>query len=586
MSLSADKKGGFEFALKDELASGVWKDNFSTRIPLWQDGQNVQATELGIAKIKGWGALTSTGGTEPIRGIAQNSEVNVISGLTDFNIYFGDLSALYYWNYGTQTTTTIGTGYSMTLVSGATSWDSSTTTWDSTLTEWDAGLNFSDHWSFATFGTFVLATNGGDAPQIKKNNVNFVNLGTGITGISITSGGTGYSVADPVTFTGGAGSGAAAEVSAVSSGVITQIKITNAGSGYTSVPVLDVTSAGTGVVLSGTISNLDVSSILLFEQRGPYILGFNTSTNDKGFIWNSADDVDDWIPTLSNTAGDLVIRELTSPIRATAEIGDRIAVYGDDQMFLVNYVGTPNVFGYQPAINGIGAVSSKAVASVGRKNFGLSKQGFYVTDGVTFNYIDEPQVRKFFQGDVARDNLSQTTAYHNEADNEVRWYYVSGSSSDSAPDKGLAYNYNTGNWAPLLVDRTACVERTLFEFPVVGDINGNLFFENSTNDDAGAAITSFVRTKGIDGGSATSVKELDSIRIGWRGAGLTYRVGGAETEGGLINWSGYKLADAGYEEQFLRTAGRWIYLEFYSDGLDDNWEIDSVDLIGRIEGSR
>ena len=586
MSLSTDKKGGFEFSLQEELATGVWKGNFSTRIPLWQDGQNVQATELGIAKIKGWGALTSTGNAEPIRGIQQNSEVNVITGNTDFNIYFGDLSQLYYWNFVDQVTTTLGTGYSLTLVSGATAWDASTTTWDSGLTEWDAGLNFSNHWSFAPFGTFVLATSGSDRPQIKKNNVEFVNLTDGVTGISIDTPGSGYSVSDPVTFTGGGGSGAAGIVSQVASGVITQIKLTASGSGYTSVPALDVTSSGSGVALSGTISNLDVASILIFQQRGPYILGFNTSTNDKGFIWNSADDVDDWIPTLSNTAGDLVIRELTSPIRAAVELGDRIAVYGDDQMFLVNFVGTPNVFGYQPAINGIGAVSSKAVAAVGRRNFGLSKQGFYQTDGVTFNYIDEPQIRKFFQSDIAKGNFSQTVAYHNETDNEVRWYYVSGSSPDSAPDKGLAYNYNTGNWAPFVIDRTACVERTLFEFPVVGDVNGNLFFENSTNDDDGVAITAFVRTKGIDGGSPTKIKELDSIRIGWRGEGLTYRVGGAETEGGLINWGAYKLADEGYEEQFLRTAGRWIYLEFYSDQLGDSWEIDSVDLIGRIEGTR
>ena len=42
----------------------------------------------------------------------------------------------------------------------------------------------------------------------------------------------------------------------------------------------------------------------------------------------------------------------------------------------------------------------------------------------------------------------------------------------------------------------------------------------------------------------------------------------------------------GFDFDNIRTAGRWLYLELYSNSLNANWEIMNVELIGRIEGTR
>ena len=63
--------------------------------------------------------------------------------------------------------------------------------------------------------------------------------------VALGSGGSGYSIAPAVSFTGGGGSGAAA-IATVSGGVITAITITNPGSGYTSVPAVVITPNGSG----------------------------------------------------------------------------------------------------------------------------------------------------------------------------------------------------------------------------------------------------------------------------------------------------------------------------------------------------
>lgn len=76
----------------------------------------------------------------------------------------------------------------------------------------------------------------------------------GIGSVAITTAGTGYSVGAAVTATGGAGSGFAGVVSSVNgAGGVTGITITNPGVGYTSAPTLAVAAPGTGAAATATV---------------------------------------------------------------------------------------------------------------------------------------------------------------------------------------------------------------------------------------------------------------------------------------------------------------------------------------------
>lgn len=59
--------------------------------------------------------------------------------------------------------------------------------------------------------------------------------GDAVSAVVVSDGGSGYTAAPTVTFTGGAGTGAAATAT-ISAGVVTGVTITAAGSGYTSAP--------------------------------------------------------------------------------------------------------------------------------------------------------------------------------------------------------------------------------------------------------------------------------------------------------------------------------------------------------------
>lgn len=573
MPLETDKSGGFKLPLGQEIKTGIHRGLFSRSVPLWTLGENVIATDYGISKAPGYDLVVNVG-AGPIRGIHQQVEGD------DNVIYAGNLTNLY--RIVDSVSTSVGASYTLSEYAGGSVWDSGSSTWDGGTTIFDDGVVGPSHWSIINYGTFVLATNGRDSPQIKKGDGPFVNMPSGVTGISITNAGTGYVVGDSLTLTGGDGTGATAEVYAVDgAGGITSVAVTSAGSSYTTPPTGFTGGTGTTAAFTFSVCDMDVESVDIFIVRGPHILGFNTSNNGREFIFTDADDVDSWVTTAENLAGALQIRELTSDIKAAVPLGSRIAVYGDDQMFLVNYLGNELVFGYQPALNGIGAVSKKSVVAVGPRNYGLSQQGFFVTDGAQFEYIDE-DIRYWFRA-VASTQLGKCTAYHDESNNVVVWHLPTDSVSIT---EGVAYNYKIGAWTFLIANKTAGQERSIFSYAVTGDEDGKIFLEGLSNNAAGSAMTSFIRSKPMDIGNADRVKELDSIRIGFKGSGLQYRIGWSETENGTINWTPYKAMGEGFDFDNLRTAGRWLHVEVYSNTLNANWELMALEFIGRIEGTR
>lgn len=78
--------------------------------------------------------------------------------------------------------------------------------------------------------------------------------GGALGAVTIGSGGTGYTTAPTVAFTGGSGTGAAGTAT-VSGGVVTGVTITNPGTGYTSAPTVAFTGGvGSGATATAAIA--------------------------------------------------------------------------------------------------------------------------------------------------------------------------------------------------------------------------------------------------------------------------------------------------------------------------------------------
>ena len=496
---------------------------------------------------------------------------------------------------GTSTTETY-TLNNAKVTLAATVWDAS----ELNGATWDEATNESDQWDFETFGSFVVGAKGSSKPVIKKNNVNFNTFYndqvSGATILSTNSGGIGYAVNDTITGMTDGGTPAntfAIKVTEVVGGVITAFAITNFGSGISNGQVISLgttSGGGSGFTCTATVPDIDFDSLECFHRQGPHMLAFNYTKGavdySTSFAWCSADSLDVWGALATNTAGSLLIREAETPIRCVCQLGTGLAVYTDTQMFVVNYVGLPNIFGYQVALEGsVGAVSPNSVISVGRQNYGVSRDGFFVTDGSSVKMIGrESGMNQFFRDQVAQSELAQIYGFDNSKENEVVW----GVPIDSASiTKEIYYNYKTGQWGMRDQTISCYLDRGVFHESLSGDSSGNLYYEGNQPDLVNSNVSAI--TKAHDLNDADRIKEISAIRVGKEGAGSpTLSVGFSSTIDATPTFlqKDSFIIDDTFKSFPVRAAGRYITIKIESDGSADNWTITNLVVQGRMEGER
>ena len=602
MPFETDKSNGFKFDATDLLKTGVYPEAFDRRIPFWETVDGVQYTEFGMRRKAGRDQKHdfSTGShttTKPIRGIATTSEFN------DKVAYIGALDKIFSYRLSKEglatAVDTVGTGYNLLETAGATTWQYSSTdatvdVWDSGDTVWDEGINEAEQWSFETFGSFVVGAKGGTKPVIKKNNVNFNTFHddqvSGATILPSNTGGAGYSVDDNLTTTvsSGLGSGLTATVTEVSGGAITAFEITSFGnSSYSNGDVITFSGGSSSATATLTVPNISYDKVKIFKRQGPHMLAFNYQKSGVDypttFSWCSADDLDDWVGSPTNTAGDLQIREATGEIRCVTQLGNNLAVYTQNQMFVVSYIGLPNIFGYKPALDGVvGAVSPHSVVAVGRMNYGLSRDGFFVTDGASSKMIGRDSgMNRFFRENASFTELGQVFAFDNSKENEVVW----GVPLDGAKiTKEIYYNYKTNQWGMRDSNISAYHDRGIFNEPLSADTS-KFYFEGTIPTLADPAVSAV--TKAHDLNNADRIKEITALRVGKTGVGSpTVSIGFTNTIDATPTYSDNFVVDDTFKSFPVRTAGRYIHLKVESSGTNDTWELTDMIIQGRFEGER
>jgi len=113
-------------------------------------------------------------------------------------------------------------------------------------------------------------TFGMDATEITAGSDN-------VTSVAVAVGGTRYAEVPSVTFSGGAGSGAAATAT-ISGGAVTAITVTNVGSGYTSAPTVSIQVP----VLTIPTANINTTTNVITDTGHGLALGDQVTYNNGG----------------------------------------------------------------------------------------------------------------------------------------------------------------------------------------------------------------------------------------------------------------------------------------------------------------
>jgi hypothetical protein len=467
--------------------------------------------------------------------------------------------------------------------------------------------------------------------------------------VTITNGGSGYAVSDTILLTdpGSTSYTATLTVSAITSGVITAgatgtITTASAGASITikrtrrygnenastSSLVLeasswifdlwgenligmstadgrifqwDPTTTSPTSVKAVVIANapIDNSAILVSKQR--HLFAFGAGGNKRKIQWSHAESETTWGATATNQAGSFEI-DSSGEILGGKTVGDRILVWTSTDLHAVDWVGMPYVYGRKKIGDACGAISNRAMISVGDRAFWMSQGGFFQYQGSVQPLKCDVQDHIF--KDINRVQDSKIYASMNPEFFEVTWWYASSTSDEIL--KYATYNYAEGWWSTGELARTAFAsgspgvydnpigiadDGTVYEHEInissskrttnqiattnsdVSDFDRKLVTGTDATNDVGLCFAEAVMEIG-DGENVANITQLVTDTSGVGDNGLRFKFKTSYTPNGIESTSSnYDLAADGYTD--VREQGRQFTYRIES-GFDQYWEIGSI----------
>lgn len=321
-----------------------------------------------------------------------------------------------------------------------------------------------------------------------------------------------------------------------------------------------------------------------------YLVAANTDLGINSVHWSDSNAPESWTVASTSSAGQILIRELEEPITAMVPLGENIGIYSVTKLHIMEFIGFPLIFRIRGAIEGIGAVSKHSVISLNRLNYGLSRQGFFMTDGFTFQYIDEPALRTFFLARVDLERISKVTAVHDEVSHQIVWSYPTTNTTDGENDESIAFDYIRNLWSIYSNGWSAMHPKKLFGNVIFGDKTGELFAMHSGLG-AGSdteSLTISLLTNTLDLGDPLAIKYIQGLKVGgvFSGGGLSVRVEVSDASDGPFTTSPSFNVPSDFDFIPINIAGRWVRMHFASQSPTNDFNIQWINIYGRSFGHR
>ena len=247
-------------------------------------------------------------------------------------------------------------------------------------------------------------------------------------------------------------------------------------------------------VLPTALTNAPVgnNSMLVTEERFLFALG--AGGNPRKVQWCDKEANTVWTPAATNEAGDFEL-QTSGQIMCGVRMRGTTLILTDTDAHIATYSGPPFVYGFERVGTACGVASRKSVVAVDQGAFWLGSNGFFMFDGSIATEL-KCDVHDYVFMNISNSQISKAYAVHNSQHSEIWWFYTSENSTEN--DSYVTYDYKEGHWSVGSLDRTAGVDRGVFDFPIWADADGDLYHHEY----------------GLDHGSATPFAESGSISLG------------------------------------------------------------------------
>lgn len=268
--------------------------------------------------------------------------------------------------------------------------------------------------------------------------------------------------------------------------------------------------------LTGSIDAPIVANKVIVSDVDRHVIAFGanalgSTTQDPLLIrFSDQENVLDWRPTTTNTAGDLLVGS-GSRIVTAVETRQQIIVLTDISVHTMQYLGPPFTFGINMISENVTIASPNSAISIEDNVYWMGKNEFYVYTGAVQKL--PCTVRDYVFSDYNEDQAEKIFAGSNTAFSEVWWFYPS-ANSDTV-DRYVVFNYQQNIWYYGTLDRGAWIDRGVQDYPIAAGVDGYLYFQENGSDDGSTspstAISAHIESSQFDLGDGNNFSFVSRI---------------------------------------------------------------------------
>ena len=237
-------------------------------------------------------------------------------------------------------------------------------------------------------------------------------------------------------------------------------------------------ASGAGTATRATLipNNPTATIQTIVSDRDRHLLHLGTettigspSTQDPMFIrFSDQEDIEDYVPTSTNTAGTFRLDDGTTIVGAI-RAKDYILVITDTAAYTVQFVGPPYTFSIRKVGSNCGLIGKHALAFVNGAVWWMGDSGgFFKFDGTVSDVscLVEDFVFKTLGTDNLGINFSQGSQVYcglNTLYTEINWFYCKAGATNV--DRVVTLNYEENSWVTGDLARTTYEDSKVFKFP-------------------------------------------------------------------------------------------------------------------------
>ena len=208
--------------------------------------------------------------------------------------------------------------------------------------------------------------------------------------------------------------------------------------------------------------------------------------------WCDVNNLNVWVATATNQAGSFRLTR-GSKIVSGIQGPQQGFIFTDIDVWAMQYIGAPNVYGFTLIGSGCGLLSRKAVAVVDGEVFWMSYTQFYTIGSQGAQIVPCPVWDVIFQN-LDQNNLSKIRVAVNSRFNEIMWFYPSLSGGGEV-DSYVKFNIELAQWDYGRMARSAWVDQSVLGPPIGADpVSQNLYQHETSNDAAGTPMLPYFQT--------------------------------------------------------------------------------------------